>query len=269
MKKWIILGCVLAGCFSQLYAQQKDTRWFKGMYVQWGYNTESYTKSNIHFKMSNGNNFTLLHAKAHDSNDFDAIYKEPSQISIPQYNYRIGFYLNKEGTRAIEINFDHAKYIVTDGQKVHVKGTIDGVHVDADSILTPDNFLHFEHTDGANWLHINYVKLATLAQNYGKTRKLLTYVVKGGAGINIPRSDFTWRGEELNNAFHVAGYNLSVEGGLRFYPLKRFFIEGTGKTGYVRYINALANTEKMKGNRVTQGFMFVEAIATLGFEFSL
>jgi hypothetical protein len=269
MKKLTVLACIITVGFSEVSAQNIDTRWFKGMYVQWGYNTETYTRSNIHFKMSNGNNFILHHAKAHDSNDLDAIYKEPIEISIPQYNYRVGFYLNKEGTRALEINFDHAKYIVTDGQRVHVTGTIDGAHVDGDSTLDQNRFLHFEHTDGANWLHINYVRNVTLFQNQARTRKMLTYVYKGGAGINIPRSDFTWRGDELNNKFHIAGYNLSVEGGLRFYPLRRFFIEGTAKTGYVRYINALADTESMKGNRVTQDFMFLEAIATLGFEFSL
>lgn len=267
MKKWILLTCIITALINEVSAQQKDTRWLKGMYIQWGYNTEAYTRSNIHFKMSNGNDFTLHHAKAHDSNDFDAIYKEVSQISIPQYNYRFGFYLNKQGTRALEINFDHAKYIVTDGQKVHVTGTIDGKNVDGDSVLNPQSFLHFEHTDGANWLHINYVQQGTIFENNAHTRKLLTYIYKAGAGINIPRSDFTWRGEELNNNFHVAGYNVSAEAGFRFYPLKRFFIEWTGKTGYVRYINALANTTSIKGNRVTQGFMYLESIATIGFEF--
>lgn len=45
------------------------------MYFQWGYNTEWYTRSNIHVKMSNGNNFTLHKVKAHDSPDLDAIPK--------------------------------------------------------------------------------------------------------------------------------------------------------------------------------------------------
>ena len=128
------------------------------MYLQWGYNTEWYTRSNIHFSMSNGDNFVLHSAKAHDSPDMNAIKTVPFEISIPQYNYRIGFYLNHSHSRALEINFDHAKYIVTDGQTVHVTGTIDGKPVDGDSILNQDRFLHFEHTDGANWLHFNYVQ---------------------------------------------------------------------------------------------------------------
>jgi hypothetical protein len=67
----------------------------------------------------------------------------------------------------------------------------------------------------------------------------------------------------------VAGYNVSAEGGFRYYPLKRFFLEATGKTGYVRYVNALANTPSMKGNRATHGFTYLEGIMTLGFEVNL
>jgi len=236
------------------------------MYFQWGYNIESYTKSNIHFKMANGNNFTLHHAVAHDKGDFDAIYKEPGDISIPQYNYRIGFYINKAHSKAVELNFDHAKYVVTDGQKVRVTGTIDGKTIDADSILSRANFLHFEHTDGANWLHFNYMQQNTLLLTASKSRPLVTSVWKLGAGINIPRTDFTWRGDRYNNDFHIAGYNLSAEAGARVYLLRKLFFEFTGKAGYVKYINALANTVELKGNRVTHSFGFIEGIATLGYD---
>jgi hypothetical protein len=257
---WLLFTTTVTG-----FSQQKN-RFFKGMYIQWGYNVESYTKSNIHFKMGNGNNFVLHHAVAHDKGDFDAIYKEPSQISIPQYNYRFGFYLNKTHTRAFELNFDHAKYVVTDGQKVRVTGTIDGVNVNGDSILSPNNFLHFEHTDGANWLHFNYVQQHTVVNVKNNSKPLLTFLWKAGAGINIPRTDFTWRGDRFNNDFHVAGYNISVEAGARLYFLPKFFVELTGKTGFVKYINALSNSNQIKGNRVTHSFGFVEGIATLGYD---
>lgn len=246
--------------------KKKKEPLFKGMYLQWGYNKEWYTKSNLHFRMANGNNFTIHKAVAHDSPDFDAIVKEPGDISIPQYNYRIGFYLNKAKTKAIELNFDHAKYIVTDRQTARVTGTLGGQQVDADSIIDGNRFLHFEHTDGANWLHINYVKQQTLARTIGTKRNLVTWLWKVGAGINIPRTDFTWKGERLNNDFHVAGYNISAESGFRIYPFKKFFIEGTGKTGFVQYINALCNTEAEKGNRASQNFGYFEFIATFGFD---
>ena len=245
---------------------QKNRRSINGMYFQWGYNTEWYTNSNIHFKMSNGNDFILHNAHAKDKPDMRAVLKDPGDISIPQYNYRLGFYLDKKRLTSIEINFDHAKYVVTDGQRVHVTGTIDGKAVNGDSTLNRFSFLHFEHTDGANWLHINYVKQKTLFTTHSKARPLLNFIWKAGAGINIPRTDFTWRGDRLNNNFHVAGYNFGAEAGARFYALKRLFLEFTGKTGYVRYVNALACTTALKGNRATHGIGYIELIGLAGYD---
>jgi hypothetical protein len=265
-KIMLVLCAVMIGLVSMAQTKKKKEPLFKGMYLQWGYNTEWYTKSNIHFRMANGNNFTLHNVKATDQPDLDAIPKKPLEISIPQYNYRIGFYLNKQKTKAIELNFDHAKYVVTDGQTVRVTGTINGQQLNADSVLNPDKFLHVEHTDGANWLHINYVQQQTLASTAGSKRNLLTWVWKVGAGINIPRTDFTWKGDRLNNDFHIAGYNISAESGLRLYLFKRMFIEGTGKTGFVQYVNALANTEAQKGNRLSHNFGYFELVGTVGFD---
>ena len=257
----VILCMPAAVSFSQ---EKKKT--FHGMYLQWGYNVEWYTRSNLRFRLGNGDYFTVHHVKAHNNPGFQTILDKPLQLSIPQYNYRLGFYLDKENSRAIEINFDHTKYIVTDGQRARVTGQIDGTPVNGDSILNPKTFFHFEHTDGANFLHINYVQLHTLARTSGGQRKLVSTVWKAGAGINIPRSDFTWRGERLNNKFHISGYNISAEGGFRFYPGRKLFVEFTGKSGYVRYIDALAETSKSRGNRARQGFGYLELIGTIGYD---
>lgn len=262
-KNWLLATSILLTL--TLQAQEKK-RLLDGMYIQWGYNAEWYTRSTIHFKMSNGNNFKLHHVKAHDKPDYDAIFEKPLEISIPQYNYRIGFYLNKKHSKALEINFDHAKYVVTEGQKVKVTGKIDGVQVDADSIINAARFLHLEHTDGANWLHINYVQQQPLLMKKDQSRPLITYLWKAGAGINIPRTDFSWKGDRLNNNFHVSGYNISAEGGVRIYPFKKFFVEFTGKSGYVNYLKALANTSTQKGNNVSHSFGYFEVIGTFGFD---
>lgn len=268
MKK--ILALLLTVAFLQpAFAQQITTpktkkKWLYGMYVQWGYNNAWYTKSNIHFKLSNGDDFTIHHAKAHQRPSFDAILKRPLEISIPQYNYRIGFYLNPAHTKALELNFDHTKYVVTDGQTVKVTGIIGGKQVDENRVLAPETFLHFEHTDGANWLHLNYVSQDTLLYSKRLKRNILTYVWKAGAGINIPRTDFTYHGDRLNNKFHIAGINASAEGGMRVYPFKSVFVELTGKTGFVDYINALADTKAMSGNRASHTFGYFEVIGTIG-----
>ena len=99
MKK-IYLLIVLCSCIYSLQAQEKHEHFIKGMYIQWGYNADAYTHSSIHFKMSNGDNFVLHHARAHDRGDYNDIFEEPGQITIPQYNYRFGFYLNDAHTRS-------------------------------------------------------------------------------------------------------------------------------------------------------------------------
>ena len=256
--------CLLIfSAFNQLKAQKFKLH---GMYLQWGYNTEWYTKSNIHFKLANGSNFILHNVKANDKPDLEGIYEKPFEISIPQYNYRIGFYLNHNKTRAIEINFDHTKYVVTDGQKVKVTGTIEGIPVMGDSVLNRNTFLHFEHTDGANFLHFNYVWKKPLLFQKKQQLHRLDLMAKLGAGINIPRTDITWKGDRLNNKFHIAGYNISTEVGLQYYFSKRFFLEGTAKTGFVKYTNALANTNQFKNSFAKHSFGYIELIGLIGYD---
>jgi len=234
------------------------------MYIQWGYNREWYTKSDIHFSNGLAYDFTLKGAKAEDKPDFDAIINAPLDISIPQYNYRIGFYLNEQHTHAIELNFDHTKYVVTDYQRYHITGRISDHYMDKDTTFDP-SFLHFEHTDGANFLHLNYVGKQQLITIGRKHRELLSVVYKLGAGIVIPRTDVTYMGKRLNNKFHVAGYVASTEVGMRFYPLKHLFLESTVKGGYANYINSLAS----EGGRASHKFGYLEIVGLIGYDISL
>jgi hypothetical protein len=260
MKRTAILVLLSIFC-STVFAQKKD-KLLSGMYIHWGYNTEWYTKSNIHFNSNvNGvqHDFTMYKAKAFDRTDLDAIVKEPIQISVPQYNYRIGFYLNKKHTKAIELNFDHTKYIVSNEQTMHAKGHIGGNYFDKDTSFA-FNQVHFEHTNGANFYHINYVGQYELKRN--KKRAVLTGLWKAGAGILIPKTDITLSNKRVDNKFHVAGYCLGAEAGVRWYCIKHLFLEGTAKAGFANYTNSLA-----AGNgKVNHSFGYFELIGTLGYD---
>ena len=260
MKK-ILFSCVLLVVVLSTIAQ-KNKSLFKGMYLQWGYNTEWYTKSTIHFNTSvNGipHNFTIYKAKASDRPDLDAIAKKPIEISIPQFNYRIGFYLNTNKTKAIEINFDHTKYIVNDNQKVRAKGFIGNTTFDKDSVFSR-NDLHFEHTNGANFLQVNFVRQHILKKK--NDRPLFSLLWKAGAGILIPKTDVTLSGKQLDNKFHIAGYCFGAEGGGRFYFAKKWFLEGTAKTGFANYTNSLA----LDGGKINHNFDYIELIGTVGYD---
>jgi hypothetical protein len=229
------------------------------MYLQWGYNRDWFTRSNLHFSNAGQYDFTLYKAKAKDKPDFSGFWDTPLDITIPQNSYRIGLYLNKAQTHAIEINFDHAKYVVEDYQTLHIEGTIHGERLNKDTLVTPW-FVHLEHTNGANFYHLNYVGQQELYRN--KKRKMASAVYKVGAGIVVPRSDVTIMGTRLDNKFTVAGYILSAEAGLRFYPFRNFFIEATGKGGFANYLNALT----VAGGRVQHSFGYVEVVGLIGYD---
>lgn len=260
MNKYLITLLLLQLTASS-YAQ-KNNKLFKGMYLQWGYNTEWYTKSNIHFNTSvNGvpHNYTIYKAKAHDRSDLDAITKKPLEVSIPQFNYRIGFYLNEKKTTAIELNFDHTKYIVAKDQKVRVKGNIGNTTFDKDTIFSPSE-MSFEHTNGANFLQLNYVSQHVLKLK--NNRPLFTFIWKAGAGILIPKTDITLSGKRIDNKFHIAGYCFGAESGGRWYFAKKWFLEGTAKTGFANYTNSLA----LDGGKINHNFGYIELIGTVGYD---
>ncbi len=212
-------------------------------YFLWGYTRAKFSKSTIHFKNPTGYyypetgryhdyDFTIYDAKAHDRPDFNQI-KDVINITIPQFITRVGYYFNNKADIGLEINYDHTKYVVTDYQKVRVKGTFNGNYVDKDTLLDPNSFLHFEHTDGANFWMLNFIKRWKVINQSKKIN--LGLIVKPGVGVVFPRTDVTMLGTRLNNNWHVAGWIIGAETGLRLEFLKYGVVELTGKGSYADY----------------------------------
>jgi len=253
MTRISLLVCVLffsLVSFSQTEATATGSLTSKkkgNFYFLWGYTRAWYSKSDIHFEDRSNKyysetgkyhnyDFTIYDAKAKDRPDFDQLY-DVANLTIPQFVGRLGYYFNNKQDFGIEINYDHTKYVVNNYQKVHVKGDFNGNYVDKDTILDPDNFLHFEHTDGANFWMINFIKRWKL---YEPSKKFnVGYVVKPGAGIVFPRTDVTMMGTRLNNDWHVAGWIAGLETGLRVEFLKYGVFEFVGKGAYADYRNVL------------------------------
>ena len=94
--------------------------------------------------MANGDNFVIHKNKGPITiPGFQTIIDKPPSSPCLSIITAWGFISTKEHSRAFEINFDHAKYIVTNGQTVHVTGKIDGIQLNGDSVLNPSTFLHF------------------------------------------------------------------------------------------------------------------------------
>lgn len=234
------------------------------MYFQWGYNRDWYTKSDIRFKDGDKYDFTIYDVVAKDQPDFDYFKEHPLDITIPQNSYRIGVYLNKQRTHAIEINYDHAKYVQVDNQTLLMKGHINGEAVNEYRNMG-HYYVHMEHTNGANFYHLNYVGQTEIWHNHKKNRPWATAVWKAGGGVVIPKSFVILFYEKLDNKFSVAGYIFSGEAGVRFYPFKNFFLEATGKGGYANYVNALS----VGTGHMSHDFWYGEVIGLVGYDINL
>ncbi|MCB0699529.1 MAG: hypothetical protein H6551_06875 [Chitinophagales bacterium] len=260
----IFLSVLLTAAQANAQFLKLDKPVFSGMYFQWGYNRDWYSKSDIHFSNGNKYDFTIYDVVAKDKPDFSTFKEHPLDITIPQNSYRIGVYLNKKHTHAIELNYDHAKYVQVDHQTLRMKGHINGKPVDVDTNLG-NYVVHVEHTNGANFYQINYVGMSEIWHNKNKNRPWATAVWKAGGGIVIPKSFIILFYQKLDNKFHVAGYMFSGELGSRFYPFKNLFLEATVKGGYANYLNSLAVGDD---GRISHSFWFGEVIGCVGYDMS-
>ena len=232
-------------------------------YFAWGYNKDYFSKSDIHFSNSGSDNydFTLEGVSAVDRPGYDQILE--SDLSIPQYVYRFGYYFNDKNDLGIEINFDHTKYVMVDNQVARLKGTIHDQYYDLDTLVTPD-FVKFEHTNGANFLMINLLKKHKFFTSKN-SQHVLNVVGKVGAGIVIPKTDVTLFGERLDNVFHVAGYVTGIESGLRYEFRKTLFTEVMAKGTFANYYNVLT----VGTGKANHTFFTGEFIWTVGVQFPL
>ena len=261
----VLLVFILLLCFqSQTYGQIIEKKRPKGqLYFSWGYNKDWFSKSNIHFK-SIGNDdydFTLNDVKAHDRPEFDRVFDW--DISIPQFIYRLGYTFPKRPDIGFEISFDHAKYILTQNQVVHVYGKIHENFVDKDTILSR-NFIRFEHTNGANFLMLSFIKKNRLLFNATGTRELFS-LIKPGAGIVIPQSQVALFGRDQNNKYHIAGYVFGVDLELRYEYKKHFLIETGFKGVFANYLDVLSVGDA----KANHSFFCLEYLVAIGYQFAL
>ena len=245
-------------------------------YLGWGYNRDWYSKGDIHMQSEKNNpqvikgtaysyDFTVHNATAHDRPQFENI-PDVANITIPQFSVRMRAFFNDKHDFGFELNYDHAKYIVDDYQKVRVTGHVNGQYFDKDTILDPTNFLHYEHSDGANFFMFSLIKRWKLAESKN-LKNNVGFIMKPGLGFVYPRTDVTLFGNRVNNGWKVSGIVGGVEAGFRGEFLKNGYLEFTGKGGYANYINTL--TQGRGNGKSSNSFWFFEAILIVGYQFQL
>lgn len=270
LKKNVQLAVIIVITFAPLFAtaQQKDKKRKHEFYFSWGYNKEWFTHSNLHISQpALSNDFTFKNIKGYDHPGWDGQLFTKA-ISIPQYNYRIGYFINEKKGLAIEINFDHTKFIFGDNQLVHVKGTIGGKGYDGNVLFKEndapgaDSSSYYFLNNGANFLLFNILKRWHFISNKKETIKI-DALAKFGIGPVIPHVENKFFNQKANDEhFQVGGWNIGVEGAIRATFFNHVYLEYTNKLDYARY----------SGLRIYQGtakqaFGTYEMILNLGLTF--
>lgn len=233
-------------------------------YFYWGWNWGWYGKSDISFNGPNYD-FTLDKVAAKDrQSPFDAgIYFNPKWLTIPQYNFRLGYFFNDNYNFSIGI--DHMKYVMQANQTVKISGNIDGTGTDYDKsynnddIVLEQDFLQFEHTDGLNYANIEFRRFDEIF-DLDKVKINLTEGL--GAGVLIPKTNTKLLNIERYDEFHLAGYGLSGVVGLNINLYRYFFIQTEFKGGFINMpdIRTTASVE----DKASQHFFFTQLNVVFG-----
>lgn len=243
---------------------QTEVAYPKGKFFAfWGWNRSYYTNSNIHFKGSDYD-FTIHQVKAHDklSTVNYHNYLQLDRITIPQTNFRIGYFFKDD--MAISIGVDHMKYVMDQNQTVNISGKVrPGFenHVNPDgSVKLTEDFLMFEHTDGLNYINAEF----EYYKNFYKYQNLkINGLVGGGAGFLLPKTNATLMGNERHDDFHLAGFGLNAKVGVDVLLWDLFFLRCEGKEGYIN-MPSIRTTSSSK-DKASQHFWFAEIDFLFGF----
>lgn len=219
----------------------RDGEW----YASWGYSKQYWSPTDIHVSQpSLGNEFTIH--DVHGSDEFSSSDFSVTDLFGPQYNIRIGRFINDDRTIAVEFNFDHTKYTTNLGQTAQVTGQVSGVPTNAYYQLT-NQFFSEELHNGANHVMVNGVYRYPLI---GQTNENLSVaaIAKAGVGIMLPHTSDTVLGyandvggKTLSNSvgltngwWQVNGWTTGVELGFRVVLFKPVYLELTDKEAYAR-----------------------------------
>lgn len=281
MKKIILFLVFLIVAFSAntfaqeaIKVQDKYTAHNKRkFFISWGGNRESYTKSDITFRGANYN-FTLENVVSQDKpKGWHIDYINPARMTIPQTNFRMGYFINDH--YSIAIGWDHMKYVLIQDQTVNVTGEINfpitepgalfnGTYNHTPTVITSD-FMMFEHTDGLNYVNTEFSRHDDISRLFKikNTDKIQINVTEGlGVGLLYPKTNATLLGKTRYDDFHVSGFGTSLKAGLNVTFYKHFYIQGELKAGYINMQDI--RTTQSTADSASQDFFFFQKIIAIG-----
>lgn len=268
--KNFLLTCVIIVLLPKALVLNAQDMTNKGnLFVYWGYNRSCYTKSDIHF---NGQEYdvTFYGVVAKDRpSPLSINYLNITQLSVPQYNFRMGYYLNNRWS--LSFGNDHMKYVVQQRQHTEMSGYIqsssepkyNGSYLHKDVILDED-LLIFDHTNGLNVLSLDVNYYQPLLQK--RKLKIEATIGLGGCFV-VTKSNVKMLNIGQDNRFHLSGYTALGNFGLRTYYGKHFFFTAETKGGYVTLPDVLVNGNEPM--RASHNFGYLEYYGAVGYRYAL
>ncbi len=277
MKKIALLSAIIGLLSINLTKAQdtneKYTTHNKGkLFISWGGNRDSYSKSDITFK-GKDYNFTLNSVVAHDRpKGWHIDYINPGRMTIPQTNFRMGYFINDH--YSIAIGVDHMKYIMTQDRIADINGYYLGKDTNLydetiignpNQVLLTEKFLTFEHTDGLNYVNTEFSRHDDISKLFKiqNTDKIQVSLTEGiGIGVLYPKTNAKILGKDRHDDFHVSGYGTSIKAGVNVTFFKHFYIQGELKGGYINMQDI--RTTKSADDSAAQDFFFFQRIIAIG-----
>jgi len=267
----IILFLLLSslGVFSQTESIVQPRNRTGDLYFYWGWNWSWYTDSDIRMQGDNYD-FTLtdVYAKDRQSTWDPNTYLNPANATIPQYNFRLGYFIKDH--YEVSFGIDHMKYVVQTDQTVPISGYIsetgteyDGSYENDDIVLSTD-FLQYEHTDGLNYVNFEFRRFDEIYA----FKKISFNLTEGlGAGFLYPRTNVTLLNNQRHDDFHLSGYGFDAVVGLNITFFNHFFIQSEFKGGYINMPDI--RTTYNSADKASQHFFYTQFNAVFGATFFL
>ena len=244
-------------------------------YFFWGYNRSLHAKSDITL-VGPDYNFTLKDVEAKDlPKDFSSVYFDPTKFTVPQFNFRVGYFINDK--YSIAAGWDHMKYRSVNGSAATIDGYIGvtaspvyaGIYNNQKIIMDQNHLVKMEHSDGFNVVNLNLERLDFI---YWTTNENLALELVSGAGLGIamPWTNSFVFGERNDDRPHFSGMGAQIFVAPEVLFFKRIFFRYTAQFGFANMWDIAITPKSDKSDtHAEQTIFYFERSAVLGYRFKI
>jgi len=236
----------------------------------WGYNHSAYTKSDLQL-IGEGYDFTLSKVAAEDRPEpFSSVYFNPTKITIPQFNIRLGY--NFWNNFNLSLGYDHMKYVIRNNQDVSINGYVTpGIdeqwsgNYNGETVPLNDKHFHYENSDGLNYIRLQLTRV----DQWYRTKKTGWFAINSLMGVStgmvLSFNDFNFAGDFTRRTISASGYGISGHLGVRFEFWRHLFVQTNLAGGFIHQVNV--KTRPTGTDHAKQRFGYIASETVVGFLF--